>query len=410
MMLFITALKEFKRHIFMNIVTLIELAVSIILVGVITTAVTIKYKYYGPFRDVYNSNGIYCRFIYAADDFGQPEQTLLYGEQLFPYLSSPEKIVCSNVIKSFPVKDGEFINANCYSFNDELIDRYTPQIGRGRWLKPKKDELEVVVTENNKYGWKKGGYVELDDGKGGTLKAKIVGELKDKQYIAGIPSDNDGNNDFSMFVSYIDSKDTDLPMLIFSSSQLRRYGFDGDACKCALIEYPDSVSGEQLDNDMQTLNLLGSLYTTELKNVRARSIDYFMLQLSNYLPLILVILIMTFISSISIAALSARQRLRDYAIYYICGSRWKSCVLVNLFFSLIISGLAAIGAAAIYHFIPKLPKSVFATLPMTIASDMWVAISVILLIAVYILVSAAMPLIIIGRNTPKEILTGGNNK
>ena len=184
----------------------------------------------------------------------------------------------------------------------------------------------------------------------------------------------------------------------------------GQSCRTALIKYPEGVSESQLDADKKELLRLGGIFTTDLKTIEEASIDYFLTQLSNYLPLLIVVLVLTFVSSISITALSTRQRLRDYTVYYICGSTWKSCALVNLFYSVIISLLALISSFAVYKLLPRLPSSFFADLPMTIASDRWVVISVTVLIGLFILVSMIMPLIIIGRNTPKEILTGRNDR
>lgn len=410
MMLLGTAVKEFKRHFFMNLITLIELAVSIVLVSVMVTAVMIRYKYYAPFKDMYNSKGIYSEFIYAAQGFATPDQRLLCDEELFEFLSSPEFIVCSNEVKTFPIIDGETVSAKCYSYNDELINRYQPKLANGEWFDTSSGEVQAIVSKNE-FGWKTGDTIEIMGDDEGLIQVKIIGEVKeDVEKLPGIQHNPDNSNDFNMFFTVYDYENEEMPLLLFSSSQLTRNGCKSQSCRAALIKYPGSISEGELDIDRKQLTELGGIYSADLGYMNENSIDYFLLQISNYLPLILVVLIMTFVSSISITALSTRQRLRDYAIYYICGSKWRSCALVNLIYALIVSAFAGIGALVFYRLLPKIPSSAFANLSMTIASDIWITISVAVLIGIYILVSMIMPLIIIGKHTPKEILTGGNNK
>ena len=409
MMLFNTAIKELKRRKVMNVITVIEFAVSIILVGVMVTAVMIKYKYYAPFKDIYRSNGIYCEFVYAADGFGKPEQRLLFDEQLFAYLPEAEEIICSNEVKSFPIINGEPVEAKCYSYNDELIRRYRPYVGGGEWFDLNSTEIQALVSENH-YGWDVGDSIQIIGNEDCLLTVRIIGMLKSGEKLPAMQHEHNGSTDFNMFFSEPDAERTDIPKLLFSSSQLSNNGFIGQSCRSALITYPEEVSESQLDSDKKELLRLGGIFTTDLKTIEEASIDYFLTQLSNYLPLLIVVLVLTFVSSISITALSTRQRLRDYTVYYICGSTWQSCALVNLFYSVIISLLALISSFAVYKLLPRLPSSFFADLPMTIASDRWVVISVTVLIGLFILVSMIMPLIIIGRNTPKEILTGRNDR
>ena len=141
----------------------------------------------------------------------------------------------------------------------------------------------------------------------------------------------------------------------------------------------------------------------KLSEINKNSIAYFKVQIYNYLPIIIVVLLLTLVSSISITALSTRQRLKDYGIYYVCGLKWKSCCIVNLFYSLIITVSSVFCATVLMIFskyIPKLDQTV-------ILWNIWVFISVLLISILFIIGSMMMPLIIIGKNTPKEVLAKG---
>ena len=112
-------------------------------------------------------------------------------------------------------------------------------------------------------------------------------------------------------------------------------------------------------------------------------------------------MILTIVSSISSSALSVKERLKDYSIYYICGLRWRQCVFINMIESAVLAIISILISCAL-----------LVLLQFTALSDhvkiIWNPISVASLLCIvilYILLSMLMPIMIIGKNTPKQILT-----
>ena len=191
--------------------------------------------------------------------------------------------------------------------------------------------------------------------------------------------------------------------MLFSYSQLKaRNVFQ--SINCAFIKYKDSTSYETLLDDQKQITRLGGVFSATLSEINDNSISYFKVQIFNYLPIIIVVLILTLVSSISITALSTRRRLHDYGIYFLCGLKWKSCCLVNLFWAFMVESAAVIAAALFITFSGRLPLIGKITVLPNIFS--FSAVAAVLLI--FTAGSMLMPLIIIGNSTPKEILSRGD--
>lgn len=415
MVLLKTALMDFKKNIAMNILTMLEMITTIIIMIVMLSSFLLRYEYYKPFKDVFRSNGIYCDFVARANtQLEAPSlKTFLSDEDIFPYLHSPENIIACNSIMGLTVYDEnsqEYINVDNRAYNDEYIKRYSPKLKAGRWLNTsdKATEIEAVVSKND-YGWKTGDKIKVSFfnlPEQLITEITIVGELENGIKIGGGSTIHDNSPNYNLMFSTYDFEIEDRkPLLLFSSQYVKNFDAPIDIVlglyNGVLITYPDSVTEEELIEDKKTLSTLGSAYSETLSVMEKNNWEYLNEQLYNLLPVIIVILILTFISSISNTALSTYRRLHDYAVYYINGLQWKHCIIINLIQSLIISIISAIIGLSSMLFVKFTPFSN----NISIVWSSWSFVAVLALIAVYLCISMIMPIIIIGKSTPKQILT-----
>ena len=334
-------------------------------------------------------------------------EEFLDGEDIFPYLSSPEMILYSDSVMAFPMKGKENLQSRCYSYNDELIKRYVPELSGGDWfdVSASGDTIEAVISENEN-GWRVGDVIPVQfacKGWDGTIDVKIIGILKRGAKLPCITHDHTGESNSNMIFSEYDTEENGCPLLLFSYSQLKaRNVFQ--SINSAFIKYKDGTSAEALLDDQKQITRLGGVFSVSLSEVNANSISYFKTQVYNYLPIIVVVLILTLVSSISITALSTRRRLHDYVIYYICGLKWKSCCLVNLIWALSVECAAVIAAALFITFSGRLPLLG----RITVLPNIWTLSANAAVLVIFTAGSMLMPLIITGNSTPKEILSRGN--
>ena len=230
-----------------------------------------------------------------------------------------------------------------------------------------------------------------------------LGMLEKGTKLPCIAHEHTGESNSNMVFSEYDIEENECPLMLFSYSQLKsRNVFQ--SINCAFIKYKDSTSYETLLDDQKQITRLGGVFSATLSEINDNSISYFKVQIFNYLPIIIVVLILTLVSSISITALSTRRRLHDYGIYFLCGLKWKSCCLVNLFWALMAESAAVIAAALFITFSGRL--SLIGKI--TVLPNIFTFSAAAAVLLIFTAGSMLMPLIIIGNSTPKEILSRGD--
>ena len=415
-----TALLNLKKNIMMNFLVIVEMTSAIIIFMIMISSLLIRYTYYEPFSTVLNKKGIFYSSTgastYELDDSYFSDDTIelknrnfLHDDEILPFLHTTDRIIACNIFGGGYAGSSDEIKS--FSYNDELIKLYSPQLAEGRWLNTsdKAEKVEVVVSDNN-YNWKVGDIIEIssfyDNGTDfgqHTFDAEIVGILKDGEKIFGIES-SIGDEDFNMLYSTYDFEYQETPLLLFSSDYFYAHEETSSLFNklwFALIQYPDETSQEILEQDSVMLSKLGSnAIRITFDVINKNSMDYLFSQFFDMLPIISIILILIITSSISSTAITTRGRLRDYSIYCITGLQWKHCTLINLIQSALTSVFALLLSAAAIGIIQLTPLAD----TVTIIPHLWTFSAVAALILLYILISMIMPAIIIGKSTPKEIL------
>lgn len=394
------AVKNIKRSKLMSLLTVCEMTCAAVITLVMVSSVLIRYRYYAPFRDMFESKGLYCEFSSAAnkDFYGENKaEDFLADDDILPYLHSPERIAACNIVSCGVMTDKGLLAVNNFSYNDEVIRRFTPKLKSGRWLNEsdKADCIECVVSKNE-YGWENGSRVEIDLGEK-KYTALVVGVLEDSSKIVGGFAVHSSNDDFSIFFNPYDHEVEQEPLMIFSSQYLQKLGAVQGLFSGCLITYPESVSDEQLKADQQQLAKYGCAYSMALTDLDKNSKQYLYRHLYDMLPIIIVILVLAFVSSLSSSALTTRSRLRDYAVLCVCGMQWKHCVLIELIKSAVLAAVSLVLTIIAAVCIPQL-------LSVSIILS-WISIgSVSVIVAMFLLVSIAAPYFISKTSTPKQLL------
>lgn len=409
--LFKTAFLNLRKYALMNILTVLEITAAVLVAAVMVSSILIRYEYYSPFKDFFRSEGFYCEFTNMANgnynSDGDLLESFIHDEEILSHLGGAEKIAACNDVMVFYEAEGESLPLNERSYNDEIIKRFVPKIKEGRWLNTgdRAEFLEAVVSEND-YGWKVGDRIPISFynwPESITFEAVVVGELSPMAKVPG-KANHGRSNDFNMFYTTYDFKTEEKPLILFSSEYLSRLDSPVQIVQGlrwgSLIAYPENTDRETLKNDLKVLNSLGCGFSMRLGEIDANSRKYLYGQIYNLLPIIIVILILALVSSISSTALSTARRLRDYSVYYITGLRWGQCILINLIQSVLISAAALFLSCTFMYVVKFTPLAG----KITIIWNVWTLLTVAALIFTYLLSSMLMPAIIIGRNSPKQIL------
>ena len=304
------------------------------------------------------------------------------------------------------------------SYDDEFIKRYQPELTDGRWLTSdiESNQIEIVVSEND-YGVKVGDVLSLTGinyPNSTSFTGKVVGIFQDDSKIIGGGLYDYGNSDMNFNSIYYPFNHTieNQIFVLASYSAIQNITnhfvllFDTDyvvqpIISSVILTYPDNVSKEQIEADKEKLLQYGWANAISLDELNQNSIAYLLEKAEIFLPIIIILFILASVSSISSSALIVRKNLKNYALYYISGLQWGHCSFVNLLHSIISLAIATIvGVVALLI----IPHTRFAYMVNIIWSP-YIFEAFAAMIILQLLISMIMPLIIIGKNTPKQILT-----
>ena len=412
-MLFKTALRNLKRNPLMNILSLLQFIAVLLIAGITASSMCIRYRLYLPFADILGSQGSYMSFspyahtMYIGDDGFTYIAPLNAVEELSDSVSADYSLSTHSI--DIYLGDDDMASVDmpkALSYDDEIISRYQPQLRDGRWLSASSEELELVISDNP-YGWKTGDRVTFSVAVGAdefaAVDARIVGMLEEGAEIFGMnrPADEAGDTYRLMYRPfYYEIEDT--PLILTSYSALKELQPDlWQPVANTLLVYGEKADEEVMKSDRLTLAQYGSGLSRTLESMNAGSKAYLEEQLLQLLPIAAVLMILVLVSSVSISALSARRRLRDYAKYYVVGLRWNQCALVNLFQSLITAAAAAIVTVTALF---AVQYTALSELFMVLWNG-WLLLALTGIVLLYLLFSMIMPLLMLRSVSPKQLLT-----
>lgn len=417
MTLFKTALLNFKKRLAMNLLIILEMTTAMIVFAVMISSILIRYTYYAPLKDIFESKGYFA--LLQLEYENKEKNNLVHGAELGEYVGDPVKVISTSTVSIWNDSSGNFeiSRSKTRAYSDEAIKRFPPKLKKGRWLNTsdKAKGIEAVISENP-FGWEVGDTLELSFYGGGDnyFTVEIVGEIEKDAKIFGLGTRLDKEHDFNLCYSVYDYDYEEVPLVLFASEYLDAVEVPLDVDPPAeivqhpwgvhLFVYDDGISPDVLKEGQRMLGEMaeiGSAYTETFETLEPNSRKYLYMQVYNLLPIIIAILILTFVSSISSTALSTRERLRAYLIFYICGLRWDQCIWINMIQSAVISVISLALAFAGMFVIGFTPLGEM----VTIIWSGWLFFAAIGLAVLYMLVSMLMPVIIIRKSSPKEILT-----
>lgn len=402
-MLFKTAFRNLKKSPLMNIISFLQLIAVLLITGVMVSSLCIRYRLYTPFADLIQKSGYFATFSGANRGNGTGEKFWYADSGEFAEELGAETVLSTyNLITSTQWGDG-VPAPKLLSYDDEIIKRYKPRLKEGRWLSANSGEIEAVVSESS-LGLKVGDVTEIELIVGNAAKWEvksfnvcIIGILDEGAEVYGMSSnfDSASNTYRRLFRSFYPERE-ETSVMLFSHSVLSRF-------ECATFitqafitydetTYDNAAAREQIRKAGGSSVSLDKMY----ENSRA----YLQEELLKLLPIVIVLMILVLVSGVSISALSARRRLKDYAKYYVVGLRWGQCVIVNLFQSLITAVAAAAVSAAVL-FIAQ--YTALADLFMIFWNG-WVVLAMIGVTVLYLLFSMIMPLLMLRSTTPKALL------
>ena len=412
-----TALKNFKKDPLMNIIAFVQLIAVILVATVMVSTISIRYRTYDPVKDILKGKGFYTRFdgSIGANDSELNENGSIHfltDDELNARLNCKSafytKLDFLSTLRTYPIEKN---NAPpIWLYDNNMMSVYKPGLKSGRWVDPDADILEIVISDENEFGWKLGDTIEFDVGvpippdyfTPGT--AKVVGILEKNAEIFGYAIDNSSSAAADTYRSMYGTKSQinkeNLTIIASAEAYERLYPDATPRIQNALFIYEDGASEELLKEERKIAAQLNGNHIIDFEKMNQNSLEYLHDEFMKLMPVIAVLLVLVIISAVSVSAIAARRRLKDYAKYYLLGLQWKQCAAVSLLQALItaIAALAVVVAALfIVGFTPL-------TELITLIVNTRLLLSLLGILALYLAFSMIMPLIMLNSASPKELL------
>ena len=401
-----------KKFGIMKLFEVLQLAAVLGIIVCVVSAIESRYSLFNPFEDELQREGYFLN--------GKGVSTSETTEEFKSRLPGCEfEMVCYDEFTSDNAQLDEF-HAYGLLYDDEYYDSYIPPMNSGVWLnevEKNSDAVPVVLSYTDKYEvgdeftqtfvlgtYDIDGNLITNDANypvtEHTMKVRVVGILKDNINIQGFDDgDSTGKTDYrSIYDIYNNSFEQKIFIFAREKDWTPARGVSNYPADKLFI-FTDNCTPEQKEvADKYIVESYGDT-AKPLTEVYDNSVDYIYSQMYTLFPIALCIFILTVISAVSINAIYTKRQLRNYAIFYICGARWKTCALRSLKNSAITCAVSVATAVAVL----LIGKETF--LSETVLSfGIWQILACTGVIVLYLALSIIMPITIIGKAQPRDVL------
>lgn len=406
-MYFLLAGREFKKNLFMRIIIILQITIVFFCVVSISSIIGYFYNYYDNYKEYIDSKGILFNLQYIKDDEG-----ILYesSDKVEDVLVKADVVGCYYPWSIFKDANENEIELESIAYDKELLEAYTPELSEGRWLRDNDDVIEAVVSYNA-YGLKVGDSLKVYDTymlqPEAAMTVKIVGVLEDGARITGFPEFSmNSMEDYEDIYSDVYSDEYDYepgggkkPIILMGIDNINKCmaAYDNHSLErqmggLCFVKYSDDITTEEI---IENERLLGTYATYNAKEdlsvVRENSIENIKKRIFAILPIFICVFVLTIISATVSCAISIKKQMRDFTIYGICGMNWNKSALISVIDCIYIAVIGMILCICVVCLNKK-----FLWFDKTMVDlGIWQAASMFLAFALYVVISAIMPYMLI---------------
>lgn len=399
--------RNLKHDLLMNILIILQMTFSFVIVISMISTIVSRFELYNPLKKQLNSKG----YFYFADDAPLNIKDYKLKSTLEKYLSKESNIFCTYELYLSP-ENSEHDGAIRMAYEEEFIKSYTPRLADGDWSAMSKTPENSVVPVAVFGDYKVGDRITFGNNTVTPLEAEVVAVIEDGATVFGYPTTVTSNlaEDYSerdCRRAYIKHsfEIEERELFIFNIESLKKARKDLDLYEGFLgpifVTYPPDTPDEIIENDKKimydSINVMNDIPLSEMKT---ESLEYIFSQIYTLFPILICVLILTITGAVSISALSAKRQLKNYAVFYVCGLKWKQCAFINMIsmaICTIISFVLSIIVSIILRHTGILGENLIET-------GIPEILSCFVLVIIYNIMSLILPLNIIRKNTPNQIL------
>lgn len=370
-MIFKYALKEWKLYWRINSIVFFQMIFTFYIISFCVSAAGSELEFYHGASRYDGSAGYYFQTVFPE----WPDQIHLLRDstELKHFLKNAEVYGYSDVDNQGIEIGKSFISADIRAYDEEIIQRFKPQISEGKWLDKKEhrtDGINAVISEN-RYGIETGDIIPAkiivydEQGEGVVLRVpvNIIGVLNEKAELYGASLSNRDDINYKNCYEKSPAKSDEKPMLLISREKLlsgvKQQGISQVSMyltgSCFVI-YHEDISKEEKEHNQSYIKNYCDVVIMEALDIMSHNnrvyLEEKMLQLS---PVLIGAMIFIMLSQISIRAIVTNLQKHNYKIYQFCGMSKRQCCFINLLCNVLLTAAAWLAAFVIMLLIKMLP-------------------------------------------------------
>lgn len=389
-----------------NLLLVLQLIFMLVVVNYMIGSMHSRSMLSDTYRSVLDKQGWYMQY----NDFDEIERRINRasetGEKL--YLPSAEEQLVGYLEQFDPkpeykgicqacgwLEDGYY--ADIFILPDEWFDDLT--------LPVKSSSLgsNKLLVFSNKSGIGAGDEFRFKTTNQRWLTLKATGLLTDPAYI---PRQTSWHRDGSIDMLYqkVSSSKDDQAFMLTSVSAAESFGFEKSEMpmtSAAVVYYPDPIPEADYDRLTEKLHADGiNVAYTKLSDLKAAAESNLKEDLGKYVPLGVVVMLIVILGTAGAIAIQTLDEMKNYAVMYLCGMKWRRTVLVNLCKVMILLTASLAVSAAVMSILQS--QNIAAELGLSFGrTNLYVSL---LLIALTLISSVLLPFILLRKSEPAELM------
>lgn len=374
----------------MNIIFIIQLCVMLVGVNVLTANFNNRNILYEPFKEILDKGGFYIN-AHPVEDEQLIKDAFSKNNVSFDDVSAQDiKVAHINV---------NGIYTDLYIYEDVFFDKLAMSLVEGSWQSAKNEnanEHASAIAVQNESGIMYNNTYNSNLG-----EIKISGVLTDPTYVPTFRSMSIYGDVTQFYTNYSHNIATNKFILLMSETEYQKLSQKAHITQ-KLYYYenePDDETQFKIYSD-----LAERFFVIDYKTINEHTMDFLNENLYKYLPLIILLLVVTVGGLISSTAINTLSQLNNYGIYFLCGMKWINCMKICMYNIMIVLGISTILSVGILFLMNIL--GFFTILGMNINLNNFIVTALILL--VIFALSLIIPNRIIKKRSPVDILRNNN--
>lgn len=404
----VLGLKLLKNNILANVIVTFQIIAVIILCCNMISLFDLLFMCSDKLEKINEENySVYTPYV--ENDFRFEGNEVLNNDMIaintdinFKDLKGVEDIISINYTQCFSLPDYTGENCNVIAYND-YIYKYFPLETKNKTVfsnDNNQEYIEAVATRGSET-FKVGNIVEMyfnlpnsTDMK--SVKIKIIDTLKEPAYVLSLLSS--GNIGATELFESISNNITGVTTLIIDESELQQLNVNYYKQPSNIVVYEESTSDVAIAKIEDYMRKGGTVVSKrQLLDTTAESGEWVK---NKYLPKLFFTFIVALSAMTATAIINTQKSIRTLQIFFLCGSKWKDCLLISLSNVISVSVFAGIPAFLMFFLSYKLNLSLFGCLYASYRTYF----CCILILLLFSIVSVISPIVILKRNNPKKVV------